>query len=302
MHTDLWRAPVRSVLATTAVAVLLLAAAAACAGSPPAGTDGDLLDGWAMMSSPASFRPAAGECHETLVEIAAMTDHRPVECADLHVAETYHVGAAADGPVVPAAGSAPVRAAYAECADRAVDFLGGPWRGARIVVRAVFPSRPGWTGGARWFRCDVAQADLDGSSHSSRTGSLAGALGGSSPLRLGCFNPSVNAGTVHAMTPVACRKPHNAEFAGLWRAPDLSYADLAADRKRSAAGCRSAIAEYTGVPDDEDVQFRAGWISYHPTRTEWQQGERRVRCFLWFSDRKLTRTLAGAGPSVLPVR
>jgi hypothetical protein len=110
---------VRSVLATTAAAVLLLAAATACAGAPPAGTDGDLLDGWATMPRPAPFRPAAGECHETLVEIAAMAGH---------------------------------------------------------------------------------------------------------------------------------------------------------------------------------------WISYHPTRTEWQQGERRVRCFLWFSDRKVTRSLAGAGPSALPVR
>jgi hypothetical protein len=67
----------------------------------------------------------------------------------------------------------------------------------------------------------------------------------------------------------------------------------------AAAACAGAPP---GVPDDEDVQFRAGWISYHPTRTEWQQGERRVRCFLWFSDRKVTRSLAGAGPSALPVR
>ena len=291
----------RRALATTAAAALLLAMAAACAGAPPAGTDGDLLDDWAEMSAPASFRPAVGECHEELAETAAMAGYRPVKCAELHVAETFHVGAAADTPVVPAAGSAPVRAAYAECARQAVDFLGGPWRGARIVVRAVFPSRDGWAGGARWFRCDVAQASLDGSSDTSRTGSLAGALAGASPLRLGCFNATVNADAVRTMVPVACARPHAAEFAGLWTAPDIPYAEQVRDRVRSAAGCRHAIARFTAVPDDDDVQFRTGWISYNPTRGEWQQGERRVRCFLWFSDRTLTRSLAGAGPSALPV-
>jgi hypothetical protein len=76
---------------------------------------------------------------------------------------------------------------------------------------------------------------------------------------------------------------------------------LARDRTRTATGCRSAIVCYTGVPDDTDVQFRSGWISYNPTRTEWRLGERRVRCFLWFGDRTLTRSLKSAGPAALPV-
>ena len=231
-----------------------------------------------------------------------MAGYRPVNCAELHVAETFHVGAAAGraGRARPPGRrrSGPrTRSARSE----ADDFLGGPWRGARIVVRAVFPSREGWAGGARWFRCDVAQASLDGSSDTSRTGSLAGALAGASALRLGCFNATVNADAVRTMIPVACTKPHAAEFAGLWTAPDIPYAEQVRDRVRSAAGCRRAIARFTGVPDDDDVQFRTGWISYNPTRGEWQQGERRVRCFLWFSDRTLTRSLAGAGPSALPV-
>jgi hypothetical protein len=254
------------------------------------------------MPAPTPFRPVVGECHETLAETATMAAHRPVDCAELHVAETFHVAAAADAPVVPAAGSAPVRAAYAECANQAEVFLGGPWRGTRIMVRAVFPARAAWAGGARWFRCDATQADLDGGSDTSRSGSLAGALAGASPLRLGCFDATVNADSVRTMTPVACTEPHTAEFAGLWTAPEIRYADQVEDRARSAAGCRHAIARFTGVPDDDDVQFRTGWISYNPTRGEWQQGERRVRCFLWFSDRRLTRSLAGAGPSALPVR
>ena len=190
-----------------------------------------------------------------------------------------------------------MRAAYAECAQpgggiprRAV--AGRPDRGAAWCCRPG----TGWSGGARWFRCDVAQADLDGSSDTSRTGSLAGALAGASPLRLGCFNPKVNADAVRTMTAGRLhrsRTPPSSPGCGprrTSRTPNRSRTATAA-----RAGCRSAIASFTGVPDDDDVQYRTGWISYNPTRTEWQQGERRVRCFLWFSDRKLTRSLAGAG-------
>jgi putative regulator of septum formation len=284
------------------VAALLLAGLAGCSGPAPEGVDGDLTDGWAMLPAAEPFRPKIGECFENLVEVAAMDDHRPVDCGELHVAETFFVGEGPDEPVAPTGGSAAMHAAYADCSGRAVTFLGGPWREARIVVRAVWPSRQGWAGGARWFRCDVAQADLDGSSDTSRTGSLAGTLTADSGLRLGCFNPKVNSDAVRTMTAIACTKTHAAEFAGLWTAPDIPYAEQIRDRDRSAAGCRSAIARFTGVPDDDDVQYRSGWISYNPTRTEWQQGERRVRCFLWFRGGKLTRSLAGAGPSALPVR
>jgi hypothetical protein len=286
----------------TTAAILLLAGAAACAGPPPAGTDGDLTDDWPPPPAAAPFRPAAGQCHETLTETAAMADHRPVGCDELHVAETFHVGDGPDEPAVPAGGSGAMRAAYADCANRAVGFLGGPWREARIVVRVVWPSRAAWSGGARWYRCDVAEADLEGTGGTSRTGSLAGALGSGSPLRLGCFDPTVDDASVRAMTPVPCDRPHAAEFAGLWTAPDVPYAEQVKDRERSADGCRSTIARFTGVPDDENVQYRTGWISYNPTRVEWQQGERRVRCFLWSSDAELTRSLAGAGPGALPVR
>jgi hypothetical protein len=287
----------------TAAVALLLAAVAACTPAPPAGLDGDLTDDWPAPPAPTSFRPVAGECHEALAETAPMAGHRPVDCGELHVAETFHVGDAPAAPVPPGGGSAAMHAAYADCAERAEGFLGGPWRGARIVVRVVWPSRAGWSGGARWYRCDAAQADLDGGGDAARTGSLAGALrDGDSPLLLRCFDPQVRDTTVRTMAPVSCTKRHAAEFAGLWTAPDVPYAEQARDRTRSAAGCRSVIARYTGVPDDDDVQYRTGWISFNPTRIEWQQGERRVRCFLWSSDGALTRSLAGAGPGALPVR
>lgn len=286
---------------TTAAAAVLLAAVSACSGPPPAGLDGDLTDDWAPPPAPALFRPAAGQCHETLAETASMAEHRPVDCSEPHVAETFHVGDAPDAPVVPMGGSAAMRTAYADCADRAAGFLGGSWRSARITVRVVWPSRAAWAAGGRWYRCDVAQADLDDGG-GARSGSLAGALHRTSPLWLRCFDPAVDDTTVRTMRVVPCSRPHAAEYAGLWTAPDVPYAEQTADRDRSAAGCRSVIARHTGVPDDDDVQYRVGWISFNPTRVEWQQGERRVRCFLWSSDGRLTRSLAGAGTAALPVR
>jgi putative regulator of septum formation len=280
-------------------AVGLVLAAAGCTASRSGG-DGDLTGGWPMIGPATPYRPVAGECHETQTPTASMDD-RVVACAKLHVAETFHVGAAPDGPIPPAAGSAGARAAYQDCATRAVGYLGGPWRGARIGVRVVWPTRAGWSGGARWFRCDVAQSDLDGVRDASRSSSLAGALKGPSPLRLGCFDPTVDAESVSSMKPLSCTAPHHAEFAGLWTAPDIAYAKQVKDRTRTATGCRSAIAAFADLPDDSDVQYRTGWISVNPTKAEWLQGERRVRCFLWFSDRALTRSLRDAGPSALPV-
>ncbi|MEU8235965.1 septum formation family protein [Actinoplanes sp. NPDC048967] len=280
------------------LAVLLTAG---CSGAPPDGTDGDLTDDWRTPSSPAPFRPATGECHEMLAATAALDDYRPVDCAELHVSETFHVGTAADADVVPAAGTAGARAAFQECSTRAAGFLGGPWRTARVAVQVVWPTKAAWSGGARWFRCDVTTADLDGQSRTSRTGSLAGELAGASPLKLGCFNPTVDGETVTTMRPVPCEERHRAEFAGLWKAPEITYAALESGTERSAAGCRGVIAKFAKLPDDSDMQYRTGWISYNPTRTEWLSGERRVRCFVYFAKRTFTRSLKGAGPSVLPV-
>ena len=285
---------------------------AGCSSAPLGGIDGDLNDDWAALSTPAPFRPAVGDCHEALAATGPLDDYRPVSCQELHVSETFHVGTSTDADLPPAAGSAGAKAAFQECSEAAAAFLGGPWRAARLGLSVVWPTRAGWSGGARWFRCDLTQSDLDGQSRTSRTGSLAGELktpptagpgldgGTPSPLRLGCFNPEVDGETVTTMTAVSCDKAHRAEFAGLWKAPEVSYAELEEDTARSAAGCRAAIAKYADLPDDNDMQYRTGWISYNPTRTEWVSGERRVRCFMYFANRTFSRSLKGAGPAALP--
>lgn len=284
-------------LAAAAAALVTLPATGCSAG--PAG--GDITSQWPMIAAAAPFRPATGTCHETLEAIGAADTYLPVSCPELHVSETFHVGTAQEAPVVPSTGSAPAKQAYEQCAGQAATYLGGPWRGARVTVHVIWPSRKGWSGGSRWFRCDLTETDLDAQNDKSRTGSLAGALRGTSALLLGCFKPKVSADDVRTMTAVSCTTGHQAEYVGTWTAPDIPYAEQTADRTHTATGCRSVIAGYTGVPDDAEMQYRSGWISYNPTRAQWQLGERRVRCFLWFSDRTLTRSLKSAGPAALPV-
>lgn len=290
----------RWIAATASVAAVLLLGTG-CTTSPP-GTDGDITNGWSPIGEPVPFKPAAGTCHEDIGRTAAMADYAPVDCAGVHLSETYHLGAmtgaAAGADDVPSDDSAAARTAYRECSDAAADFVGGPWRTGRIAVNVVWPSRAAWAGGARWFRCDLTEVDLDGRPRAGRRGSMAGAL---AALRLGCFNPTVNASSVQTMKPVSCDSRHRAEFAGVWTAPAVSHRELAADVTRTARGCRSAIAKFAGVPDDSDLKYRTGWISFIPSRAQWEQGERGVRCFLWFSDRWLTRSLDGAGRSALPI-
>src|SRR5690348_15541946 len=101
-----------AVLLAALLAALLTAG---CSTAAPPGTDGDLTDDWALPAPATPFRPATGQCHEALTATAPVHAYRPVDCAELHVSETYHVGTAADADVPPAAGTAGAIAAFQEC-------------------------------------------------------------------------------------------------------------------------------------------------------------------------------------------
>jgi hypothetical protein len=103
------------------------------------------------------------------------------------------------------------------------------------------------------------------------------------------------------MPAVDCRKGHNAEFVGVWKAPDMSYPAKAGDWTRFYAECRTLVAKYAGVPDDGDLQYRTGVVALPDGPDEWNAGNRGVRCYLWLSGRTLTRSLKGAGTSGLPI-
>ncbi|MCA2217528.1 septum formation family protein [Jidongwangia harbinensis] len=269
---------------------LVLAVVTAC--TPATGGDRD-----APVASPASppARPAAAGCYDEVTPIAPPTPRAVVRCADRHLAETYHVGG-------PAAGEPAERAAVADCTRHADAFLGGPWRTGPFTVQPVLPSAEARTAGARWHRCDLVQIDLLHGTAVVRTDSLRGALTGAAPLRLRCFDAVMTAeDRLESLTPAPCDRPHDAEFAGPWDAP----ADLAHDRifddPRTASGCRGAIAGFLGLPDDDELADRVGWLGLALGRAEWDLGLRTLQCLFWADDGPVTGSYRDAGPDQFPV-
>ncbi|MGC4893503.1 septum formation family protein [Micromonospora sp. DT31] len=290
----------------TAVATGVVAALALGGCAVPSGVDRDLADDWPAFAAPVGFVPRAGACHPTVADVGYLSGYQPVDCAAAHRTETLHVGTLtareADAAAPPRAGSAGVRAAHTGCARQVTRAVGADWRSGRLRLTVVFPSALAWSGGARWYRCDVAEVtDLDEGAVTQRTGSLRGALKPGSPLALGCFNPKLGGGEVQAMRPVACTAKHHAEFVGVYQAPDVSYAEFERASTRTHRACRGLIAAYAKLPDDNTVQYRAGTIIYHPHEQQWRDGDRGVQCFLWVADRALTRSAKGGGGRVLPV-
>ncbi|MEU4774394.1 septum formation family protein [Micromonospora sp. NPDC023644] len=290
----------------TAATVGAVAALALAGCGAPAGTDRDLTDDWPAPAAPQAFVPAAGVCHAAVQDVGYLTAYHPLDCALSHRTETVHVGtltgAAADRATPPPAGSAGMRVARAECDTKVGEVVGGDWRSGRLGLSVVLPSPQAWGGGARWFRCDLSeQTSLDEASPKARTGSLKGALTGAAPLAHRCFNPKVRADDVREMVPVPCTSRHRAEFVGVWQAPDTTYDAFRRDNLKVHRACRTLIAKFARVPDNGDLQYRAGSIYYHPFEQEWRNGNRGVQCFLWVSDRSLTRSMKGAGTKGLPV-
>jgi hypothetical protein len=272
----------------------------------PAGVDGDLTDNWPSLGTPEVFVPEAGVCHPRLQDVTLLA-YRPVDCARPHLTETVYVGSFAgpdaDRSIPPAPGSPAVRAARAECDKQADALLGGDWRSGRLVLALLVPRAEAWSGGARWYRCDLTEVEsLDNDKPVARTGSLAGTLAGPSPLAYTCFNPKLIKDEINFMEPVPCDRPHHAEFAGIYTAAENTFEAFLADDRRTQKGCLTVIARFAKIPDDAATQVRVGSIFYHPDAPAWLDGNRGVQCFLWIDDREVTGSLRGAGPAKLPAR
>lgn len=274
----------------------------------PGGVDGELTDDWAAVGEPQPFVPDAGTCHPRFQEIGFLSVYNPVDCSQLHEVETIHLGTFtgkdAERTSPPPAGSAARRTAWGECDKKATEALGADWRTARLLLSVVLPPPQGWSGGARWFRCDLSEVkSVDDADWVSRTGSLKGTLSAPSPLSYGCFEPKLSKDGEHIeeMVAVACDKPHRSEFAGIYSAPETSHATFEKRSNSIHSACRGVIAGYVKVPNNSDMRYRTGTIFYSPTEEQWEAGDRGVKCFLWLSERKLTKSLKGAGTKGLPV-
>lgn len=300
-------APVRR----CALAVLVAALSLVTACGKPGGVDGRVADDWPAFAAPTGFTPQAETCHLAAYAAEGPREaYAPIDCNLPHRTETVYVGAyqlpASEAPRPPAAGSAGSRAAYRDCDLKTTAYVGAPWRLGRLWVQVTHPTPAAWTGGARWYRCEVVEVGSieDDGAPVQRSGSLRGALkAGASGLRLACYAIQLDAaGAITTMPVSACSARHNAEFVGIWQAGDLPYPTKDAHWKKFHEGCRSVIASYVGVPVDDDLEFRAGVVSLPGGEDVWAAGDRAVRCYLWLDSAKLTSSLKGRGPAALPVQ
>ncbi|WP_412753319.1 septum formation family protein [Krasilnikovia sp. M28-CT-15] len=287
-----------------AAGLVVLALGAGCA--LPAGVDGNLTDDWTPIAAPTGFTPAAATCHAAAyAPVGPRSTYEQVDCTQQHRSETVFVGRYPDAATPPPAASAAASQAYRTCDLNTASFVGGAWRNARLWIGVTQPSAAAWTGGARWFRCDLVEVTSveDGGGAVQRTGSLKGALAQPfSPLLLTCYAVKVDAtGAIDTMPPAACTAKHNAEFVGVWNAGNLPYPKTDAQWAKFHAGCRSLIAKYAGVPNDADQQYRTGVVSLPGGADVWALGDHAVRCYLWVDGATLTASVKGKGNAGLPI-
>ncbi|GAA2528703.1 septum formation family protein [Winogradskya humida] len=293
-----------------AAALSLVLVTAGC-GNPP-GVDGDLTNNWAAISVPAGFTPASQTCHlANFSTSGSRSSYEEVDCQIKHRTETVYVGeyaapaSQADSP--PEAESAGQRAAYETCDDKTAAYVGGAWRTARLWIGVTQPTKAAWSGGARWYRCEVLVSSSveDDGGLVQRVGSLRNALKEpNSPLLLTCYAVQLDKeGKISTMPSAPCAAAHNAEFVGMWEAgAATAYPELSKDWDGFHDGCRALIAKYVDVPDDADLQYRAGVVSLPGGDDVWAMGDRGVRCYLWVDTATLTASLKGKGEKSLPVQ
>jgi hypothetical protein len=296
-------------LGIAAVSALVVLGLVAGCGNP-AGVDGNLVNGWQSMAAPTGFEPAAGTCHlANFAQVGIRSSYEEVGCELPHRSETTYVGSypnpAAEASAPPAEGSAGARAAYRTCDLRTTQYVGGPWRTGRLWVGVTHPSAAAWTGGARWFRCEVLEISSieDDGGLVQRVGTLRDALEDpASDLLLTCYAIQLDAaGAIKTMPAASCAAKHNAEFAGIWYAGDLAYPKTDALWAKFHDGCREVIGSYVGVPDDANQQFRTGVVSLPGGADVWALGDHGVRCYLWVDGVTLTSSLKGKGVKGLPI-
>ncbi|HEX5741732.1 MAG TPA: septum formation family protein [Pilimelia sp.] len=291
-------------------ALTTLALLGGCTAARPPGVDGALLDDWPALPAPTALTPAAGSCHLDFAEAGPRGGYAPVPCERPHKSETVHVGTftgAAAAAAAPPARTSPARhAAYAACDAQATRFLGRNFRYGRLWLGVTVPSGPGWTGGARWYRCELGEvADVENFGPLvSRTGSLRQVLTRPTKLDLTCYQVSASAaGAITAMAPVGCRNVHNSEFVGYFLAPaGTAYPASGADWERLHTGCRPVVAGYVKVPNNADLRYRTGTVAVPHTEEDWAGGNRGVRCYLYVNDGRFTSSLRNAGVRGLPER
>jgi hypothetical protein len=286
---------------TTLAVITLLAS-----GCTPevSGVDLDLTDDWAALPAGEPFKPAVGSCHKAkYAETGTLGAYDPVSCASDHYGETVHVGQftgpAAEGSSAPNVSTEIMNTAFAECDKEATAYVGQEWRNGRLSLKVTVPGSQAWSGGARWFRCDLNELTnvTEDPEWVQRKASLKGSM--EPALRLGCFSQSGSGDTIKDLPEVDCAKEHNAEYTGSFIAPaNKSYPKETAEWSYFHDQCRNTVAQFVGI--SRDAAGKYGVISWPYRRDAWAGGDRGVRCFLWLDKKSMTGSAKDSGGKNLP--
>lgn len=271
----------------------VLALAAGCTGRP-AGVDGDLVDDWPAMADPVTPVPVAGVCYDEPLQETWYGGFDPVDCDESHHSETVYVGsftgATADRTTAPRSDQAARADAYGTCQQALSDYLGGDWHTAAVTLVLVLPSDAAWTGGARWYRCDVAQFQDLAFRKQVVHGSVKDGLRGKRPLAITCFvGKDAPDDTVVIKKGVDCAKPHNGEFAGLYTPPKGAYPKGDRADQLGQDGCEAVVADYLGFSGKHDTSQYIGWMWTSVTEDQWRLGDRTIQCLAYTWDGEMIK-------------
>ena len=223
----------RRFAAVAVIAVVSTLALSAC--SLPAGIDGNLVNNWSAAPAPTAIVPIAGDCYND--DGSNMLDNPPVTCTSSHALDVAYVGTftGADAARVtpPATGSPQQRAAYAKCQAPTATFLGADWHSGLLQLTVTLPDEEGWTGGARWFRCDVSVLDYPDGDTTSYSITLKGSLKTNTAASLQCVVWKDHKTYITDIAKSTCSKPFNVST------PASSPRRTPHTRRRTRSGPRS---------------------------------------------------------------
>ena len=231
--------------------------------------------------------PKEGTCYKVDAagaKAALPWDGRPVDCADAHTVELFHVAQVGKDllhRLDAAKGEEEVKIAqallYAQarraCLITGPIFLGGAWHEARIQIVAswIKPATDGF------FGCGVAEVTGPaGDQFAPHTGSLKGALTPGSPLSIACVKQDGE--QLHY---VGCDQAHDGEYTGVYiiTPPEAPF-DEAAVRSATAKGCTAVGLHYLGLPDDGGRDDLTAGSAGPKTSSDWLGSDQTFACYL----------------------
>ncbi len=280
---------------TMLVALLTNLALAGCGAKLPAAVDGELTDDWAKVAQVKGYEPQVGACYGAAPKDTGGRFDSVVDCKPSHYGETVHVGrfGGDDKP-----GPKERAAAFRDCDKQANAYIGRPWADGKFYLTLTVPTDRAWDGGARWYRCDVTESTtvFGDDRWATRVGTLKDGITADALLR--CGKAVLKSGRIQSVVNVPCTVAHNAEYVGMFRAGDLvAYPKSERQWDVLHRECRKVVGTYLG---SQSAAGRFGLISWPMGPENWSDGDRTVRCLIWFESKTTKKSAKGSKGRGLP--